>query len=751
MSAVANPDCSPTSQKRPVLFTSPKPLSGPQLVIGALIAYGSLYPFDFVWTEATGTALLALLEDSHLWSSRGDVVGNLLLFLPWGALMPQAARGRRWHWPTFIYGLALALSLQLLQLGLPSRDAALSDVFWNGIGIVVGQSLLAPLVTRLSASDGRPAQLNAGIVLPLIWLTLMALPLVPSLDWQNLKAHLRAFTSPSGPSLPDLCLAYGSVLVLGAALLSRFQPARALALLAAVLILAAAAKLLTLNNTLHQTELLAWGLAWASTLLMPKTRPGLLAAVALAAMLLAITLTHLHPFSFTSTASSFNLLPFAGYLQGDMLGNLRELAQYAWITVAILWLGARLGGHVPGIAIFLIGWVLLLEIAQMWISDRSADITPALTILIISLLTQTLLRRSMRYSAARPAVSAPPIARPSQAAAPAPKAGRSLTPTLIAGALLWMLAVGAISWLIRLPGVPYNVRELFLADGHPLAIAVFILALLWLGAGSGFALWLASKTRRLWLALPATLALTGAISLLLLSLSVTQESIMDIAGSTNLHWMVVNKQIWGEWWASVFSTVLAPGFVSPLERLVRYLALYIPPAAFLTLALIALKPGAAAYRGADATKAMLALLPVLWLCKAIAFDWSSTDNLNELTAPTNALGLDGGAFLYVLMAVMAANIAVLGQASSQRAAIGSLLVTVVSLPVSWLLLSQGLSAAVEKYGLVYSGPQFLLGPDRNTPLSETALQIRWALVYLGLVATGASGVRIGRAVTRLRG
>ncbi len=728
--------------------TPDRPLTTAQYIVGALIAYGSLYPFDFVWSGAAGSALEAFLGSTRLWSSRGDVAGNVLLFLPWGALMPRLAPAHRWHWPTFMYGLALAVVLQLLQLGLPSRDAALSDVFWNGIGIVAGQLLLYPLITRLYTGDATTARLSAGVALPLMWLTLMALPLVPSLDWQSLKAHLRAFTGPSGPSLPDLLLACGSVLAVGAALLSKFPPARTLLLLAAVLVLAAAAKLLTLDNTLHQTELLAWGLAWTSTLLVAKARPALLAAIAFATLLTAVTLINLQPFTFTSARSPFNLQPFAGYLQGDMLGNLRELAQTAWITVALLWLGARLGGHVPGVATFLIVWVLLLEVAQMWIAGRSADITPALTTLVVSLLTQALLRRPFHPEAASPAVASVPPKHPHPTAPPAPIAWRSRATALCAGALLWMLAVGAVAWLIRLPGIPYNVRELFLGDGHPFAIAIFTLALLWLGAGSWFALWLASRGPRLWLSLPAALMLTGGISLLLLSLSVTDESIMDIAGSTNLHWMVVNKQIWGDWWANVFSTTVTPTFVAPLERLVRYLALYTPPAAFLAVSQLALGPTPNGQRRVEAAKATLALMPILWLCKAIAFDWSSTDNLNELIASRSALGLAGGAFLYALMAIIAANIAVLGQASTRIAAISGLFITALCLPASWFLLSEGLSPAIEKYGLIYSGAQFLLGPDRTTPLPETALQFRWAIVYLTLIAVGAAGIQIARSVLR---
>src|SRR5690606_11676743 len=52
-------------------------VNGWRLLVGALIAYGSLYPFQFVWPDSPSGALAALLHDSRLWSSRGDVAGNL--------------------------------------------------------------------------------------------------------------------------------------------------------------------------------------------------------------------------------------------------------------------------------------------------------------------------------------------------------------------------------------------------------------------------------------------------------------------------------------------------------------------------------------------------------------------------------------------------------------------------------------------------------------------------------------------------
>ena len=68
---------------------------------------------------------------------------------------------------------------------------------------------------------------------------------------------------------------------------------------------------------------------------------------------------------------------------------------------------------------------------------------------------------------------------------------------------------------------------------------------------------------------------------------------------------------------------------------------------------------------------------VLWLCKAIAFDWSSTDNLNELIAREGELGLGGGGYLYALLAVLAINAVLLARVSPAKP--GKMLLTVALL------------------------------------------------------------------------
>lgn len=104
-----------------------------------------------------------MLADTRLWSSRGDVLGNVLLFLPWALVSrPLAGASARAQWSLLLSGLALAAGLQIMQIALPSRDAAVSDIVWNMVGLLLGQFALAPWVGRM-VPNTVPAGRNATL------------------------------------------------------------------------------------------------------------------------------------------------------------------------------------------------------------------------------------------------------------------------------------------------------------------------------------------------------------------------------------------------------------------------------------------------------------------------------------------------------------------------------------------------------------------------------------------------------------
>lgn len=113
-------------------------------MLAGLICLGSLFPFDFHQSAATAGRLAIFLQIFR-WSDWPDIIGNVLLFFPLGIL--GAILARRMSKPNMVCvvltvgGIALAFVLQMLQLYLPSRTAALSDVLTNTIGLMAGNAV----------------------------------------------------------------------------------------------------------------------------------------------------------------------------------------------------------------------------------------------------------------------------------------------------------------------------------------------------------------------------------------------------------------------------------------------------------------------------------------------------------------------------------------------------------------------------------------------------------------------------------
>src|SRR5690606_4733241 len=96
--------------------------------------------------------------------------------------------------------------------------------------------------------------------------------------------------------------------------------------------------------------------------------------------------------------------------------------------------------------------------------------------------------------------------------------------------------------LVRLPGVPYNVRELLVGDGALAACYALAMALLWFGVG---AVVLADRIHAgpwAWLRLPAWTFGISVIGLCLMRLGATAESVADVAGSNNLYFFVTQRE-----------------------------------------------------------------------------------------------------------------------------------------------------------------------------------------------------------------
>ena len=313
--------------------------------------------------------------------------------------------------------------------------------------------------------------------------------------------------------------------------------------------------------------------------------------------------------------------------------------------------------------------------------------------------------------------------------------------------------VMALRAVLHLPGVPYNVSELFLDQASVSSLVFFALTLLWIGGGSMLTARVLAHARRPYLWLPIVIVGVSLVSKILISRGVTYESLDDILGTNNMFGLVTEHNIWGSWWRGLFLR-LGVDVVDFAERRVRYCALYSIPLVLIALSLIPhVSSSGRRSRTTRAAWTATACVAALWLCVSgvIVLTWAATDNLTELIADHGPFGIPGPVFLVGVLAILAVNVALaLAARKSPARWLVMIVASTIGVVVTWTLLNAGLEQHVNKYSFVFSGVQFLLGPDRQHRLTTTALFVRWAALYAGAVTVIAVGAWIVDNVSRAR-
>lgn len=372
-------------------------------LLAALITYGSLYPFNFAADAAAAGDVMKLLSQPSISLNRGNVVANLLLFLPWGLLTgmvaPVRPRPAGFAAASAALALLLALALQFVQLWLPGRNAALGDALINAIGLALG-FMAAVLLERAGLRTWFAARQVQALPLSLagIWIAYRWFPLVPALDLQNVLDGLKPLLA--GPLRPDRALVSATGWLACLLLLDRSRllgPARLW--LALVALAVTAGQPLIAGGSLSLAHLLGLALA---LLVLPLVRHPATPAAAGSGLLAALLFSGLYPFAWSGTAGAFHAIPFAGFLEGSMETNLRSLVYKSFMYAAAPYL-LVLGGWRWSAAILLTaGTLLLVELLQLWLPGRTAELTdPLLAIGLAAVLCAA--SRRAGGPAARPA------------------------------------------------------------------------------------------------------------------------------------------------------------------------------------------------------------------------------------------------------------------------------------------------------------------------------------------------------------
>jgi len=416
----------------------------------AVATFGSLYPFNFDLAGPPGGLLQALREAASAKTSRGDVAGNFVLFLPIGLFGMLAMERRRAPWVRFLQAgaisVAAAAALQLFQLFLPSRDASLVDVVWNAAGTAAG-AMLASLAS-LTQRGGSPmaSRLSGAALLPLAlitcWLSYRLLPYVPSIDLQAFKDSLKPIFNE--PLDPLACTRDTVGWILMAYLLREaWSGARFDRLLPLMVAAVFALEVVIVSNGIDRADLA--GAAIASALwfgfLGRQSKPEWALLALLAGTLAMGGLT---PLEMRAEVAPFEWMPFSGFLGGSMYLNAQSALEKTFLYGSLALLAQRvLSGRTRG-TLLAMGFVGLIEFAQTRLVGHTPEVTDPFLVLLASLAIAILQREDAARALAlqevrpplpreqrplRPTVTSAPISAPASAAAAAPTAAPTAAPS----------------------------------------------------------------------------------------------------------------------------------------------------------------------------------------------------------------------------------------------------------------------------------------------------------------------------------
>ena len=350
-----------------------------------LIVYGSLFPFRwnfaapqaFVWGGPVGLT---------------DLVENVLLFLPLGALLgwDGAARARPWRhalvW--LVLAVALAGALQWLQRFLP-RTPALSDVVFNLAGCALGGGAGALARWRLGHLLVRqPHWAGAdrfALVLIALWVVAELYPLVPSLSlssvWHNLKSLWL-----SAPWQPRRMALHAGMAVLGLSAVAQLarsvglaHRARRAALLAAALVLAG--KFLVMDQRPGAAVVAGIALGWLLWRGLDGCAPGMRWRAMAAAALLTYLLEAVWPWAWRTVPAPMVWVPFASSLSSTLQAAAATRALEGLCLGAIVWGLVRGGAQLPGATLCAALLALGCEALQRHLPTRTPEVTAVLVAL----------------------------------------------------------------------------------------------------------------------------------------------------------------------------------------------------------------------------------------------------------------------------------------------------------------------------------------------------------------------------------
>lgn len=358
------------------------------LIVVLFIVYGSLFPFDFEIPLAHGAAIKAFLTSWTLLSSRGDVLANIALFVPFGFLGIQAFLPRHSRVAQLIsillFGSLLGLALQFLQIYLPSRTQNLGDAFWNCSGAALGAAATA-LLSKL-APDVRLDRLLAYAGMPMallgLWVAWRIFPFIPSIDLQLFKQSLTPLLLRPQFSFVDTLRELSGWLAVFSLAAAAVPGRRSDAMVICAIPVLFALEVVIITNSVSASDVagaMAAVVFWLLILRRIERREQYVAAL----LALSILLQGLLPLERRYEPADFGWIPFAGLLEGAVTVHAQALLGKTFFFSVLLWLLKKSGYGLSNPAILLATLIAGLEMVQVYFGTNAPEITDLVLLVLI--------------------------------------------------------------------------------------------------------------------------------------------------------------------------------------------------------------------------------------------------------------------------------------------------------------------------------------------------------------------------------
>jgi VanZ family protein len=349
------------------------------------ILYGSLFPFHF--QEQPPGALDALLRGWNRRPERGDAIANVLLYMPLGYFavlaLSRPAMGALRVVPAILLGAALSIGVELTQYYDVGRDTQMADVYTNILGTVLGaaaaQILGGPLGKRMPwPRRGDPA----ALMLLASWAGYNLFPFAPVIDlhkyWNAVKPVLLH------PQLsPYDAFTHAASWVTAAALVNAITQGRRTAFwYAALAVFLLGSKIVIIGGALSTAHIAgaAAGLVFA---MLIEVQPRAMTFAATLLLGCAILALRLEPFHFQGRTTDFGWIPFFSFMYGSIGVNTLSFLEKFFFYGGLIWLLRQCGFDLRIAALCVTLMLLATSWAELYLPGRSAEVTDALTALLV--------------------------------------------------------------------------------------------------------------------------------------------------------------------------------------------------------------------------------------------------------------------------------------------------------------------------------------------------------------------------------